>query len=65
MCPQVLGGPASESTGVVMQNQELETDAQCCIKYFKKVFQIHVKLLSCKSILNTVENTVLQKYLKY
>jgi len=40
---------------------------QCCIKFFLKVFKIQVGLqvLSCKSILNTVENTVLQKYLKY
>jgi len=37
---------------------------QCCIKYFLKVFYIHVQVLSCKSILNTVENTVLQKYFK-
>jgi len=43
------------------------SNKQCCIKYFSKVFliQVHVQVLSCKSILNTVENTVLKKYFKY
>jgi len=34
-------------------------------KILSKVFKIQLKVLSCKSILNTVENTVLQKYFKY
>jgi len=40
-------------------------EVQCCIKYFKKHFKYKYKYSPVKVFKILVENTVLQKYLKY